>query len=300
MVLDSSTSEQTITRDVPFIIDPSSGVLGRQENLDGETNRNLITDQSFIRNTGFRGILRGVQYGTYHQKPSCLLVFDFLFVFNADSLPRFKAADIIIEFTKTEDKVVVDKSRRLSDNESRGSVTVLNFCPRHIYGVPILESRKWSFGLAIPLLLSAGPVQTGLEPSVQYETKFPKTHRAEIKGLPISSSGVTNTNAVKWSIRENRREGNGIPDRVTCAILVEYDGQPFQASVEVSVKTHMNITLAAMPWSRDDPVLFKPNNNLGTVTSKISFEELQLEDWFGVVRASTALDFKDEFLYESR
>ncbi|KAK6339265.1 hypothetical protein TWF718_008687 [Orbilia javanica] len=299
MASDSPT-EQKITREVPFTIDASSGVLGRQENLDGEANRKLITEQSFFRNTGFRAILRGVQYGTYYQKPSCLIAFDFLFVFDSNALPRFKSADIIIEFTKTEDKGIVGQGRGLSNNESRGSVTVLNFCPRQLYGVPTLENRQWSFGLAIPLLISAGPFQTGFEPSVEYETKFPKNHRAEIKGLPISSSGVANTNAVKWSVKENRKEGNGIPDRVTCAILVEYDGQPFQASVEVSVKTHLNITLAAMPWSKDDPVLLKPNNNFGTVTSKISFEELQLEDWLGVVRASTALDFKDEFLYESR
>ncbi|KAK6332561.1 hypothetical protein TWF730_004221 [Orbilia blumenaviensis] len=300
MASDQPGPAQTITRDVPFIIDPSSGVLGRQEHLDGETNRSLITDQSFIRNTGFRGILRGVQYGTYHQKPSCLLVFDFLFVFDADSMPRFKAADIIIEFVKTKDGTVIGANYVSPNNETQGSVTVLNFCPRHIYGVPILESRKWSFGIAVPLLLSVGPVQTGPEASVQYETRFPKTHRAEIKGLPIASSGVTNNNAVKWSIRENRKENRGIPDRVTCAILVEYDGHPFQASVEVSVKTHMNITLAALPWSKDDPILFKPNSNLGTVTSKFSFEELQLEDWLGVVRTSTTLDFKDELLYESR
>src|SRR4051794_33971607 len=107
MAAKDQTASETTVREVSFVVDPSSGFLGVQHNVNDEPNRSSITERSFLRDSGFRGILRGVQFGTHKNKPACLIAFDFLFLFNASSLFRFKSAEIIIEFFKTPDKLVV-------------------------------------------------------------------------------------------------------------------------------------------------------------------------------------------------
>jgi len=84
----------------------------------------------------------------------------------------------------------------------------------------------------------------------------------------------------------------GIPDIFTCAILVEHDGNPFQADISVSVRPGValpSIRLGALPWSKDDPVLFRPGMEFAAKLSHRRLDQLGETDWLSLV------DFPSEY-----
>lgn len=265
-------------REVPLKLDPHSGDLSAQKNVQDHPNRNVILDRSF-GGMAVRTLLRSVHYGTsVTGTPLCLIAFEFLFVFPTSVTFRFKSANIIASFIRTPDKLIINSP---TDVSVPTPVLVKNFCPRKFFGVVQHENRKWTYQLDVPINLTAAPLPSiGLTPSIGMERSFIRDYRMEIRGLPIEE------NTVKWTLSENVKQKEGIPDIFTCAVLVEHGGNPFQANVSVSVSPGTpfpSIRLDALPWSKDDPVLFHPGFEFSTKLSHRRLDQLNEDEWLSLV-----------------
>jgi hypothetical protein len=267
---------QAQAREVPLKPDPHSGDLSAQKNQPGQLNRKVITERSFAGMV-VRALLRSVQYRTSTDgKPLCLAAFEVLFIYD-NSTFRFKSADVIVSFTKTPDNLIVGLPASVLT-----PVVVQNFCPRRVYGLPSSEEHKWTYHIDMVANFTLPPVQTSIAPSINRETSYMRDHRMEIRGLPIKS------NTVKWTLFENAKQQKGIPDRFTCAVLLEHDGTPFQAEVRVSVRASvavLSLPLAfnAQPWSKDDPVLFQPGAEFAAKVPPQHLSQMKEADWLLLV-----------------
>lgn len=254
----NASTESPYFRTVPFALDAHSGTLGRQRNAADAPNREIATDRSF-QGASFNGKLKTVYYGTYQHKPACLLHFDFNFFFLPGNTPRFKSAEIAITIS--------------TDSPTGTQPVVKSFAPRKVYGKVHTETRTWSFGLPMPsMTLGTDITSPALE---KIENKFEREHRMEIRGF-VSEKNTK----VRWTIAENPKQKTGIPDRFPCAFVVEYDGNPFRASVNVKAKTDMaGLAVKAAPWDRDDPILLRPGVTLGEQMRDPQLENMTVEDW---------------------
>ena len=232
-------------REVPLKLDPHSGDLSAQKNVQDHPNRPVILDRSFS-GMAVRTLLRSVHYGTSTTGTLlCLIAFEVLFIFPTSATLRFTNANITASFTRTSDKLIVSAP---TDVSVPNPILVKNFCPRKFFGAVQQEDRKWTYSLSMPLNFTAPFVQTGVNPSLSHESSSARDHRMKITGLVIAD------NALKWTLVENAMQKEGIPDIFTCAILVEHDGNPFQANISVSVRPGValpSIRLGALPWSKD-------------------------------------------------
>lgn len=269
---------------VPLELDPHSGDLGAQKNVQDNPNRPVILDRSF-NGMAVRTLLRSVHYGmSTTGSPLCLIAFGIHFIFPTSATLRFTYANVTASFTRSSDKLIQVSS---PTNVSVSSpIFVKNFCPRKFFGTVQREDRKWIYNLDLALNFAPPFVQTGINPSVSRETSYSRDHRMKISGLPIA------TNTVKWTLSENAKQKEGIPDIFTCALLVEYDGNPFQAVVSVSVRPSValpSIHLGALPWSKDDPVLFHPGKEFAAKLSHRRLDQLNEAEWLSLV------DFPTEY-----
>ena len=132
-------------------------------------------------------------------------------------------------------------------------------------------------------LLLGIPAVPILQPSVgvSHETSYPRQHKMEIRGLPLAED-----DGVRWSIAENSKQKSGIPDIIPCAILAVYDGEPFQAEVKIKIRTDSLFSISANPWSKDDPVLLRPNASFGETRLDPQLERMTTEDWEKLVKFS--------------
>jgi hypothetical protein len=273
--------EQTVcgsqVREVPLNLDPHSGDLSAQKNVQDHPNRPVILDRNFS-GMAVRTLLRSVHYGTSATGSAlCLIAFEVIFIFPTSATLRFKSANITASFTGTPDKLIVSSP---TDISVPTPILVKNFCPRKFFGAVQQEDRKWVYRLDVPFNLTVPFAQTGVNPSVSMERSFIRDYRMEIRGLPIAE------NTVKWSLSENAKQGEGIPDIFTCALLVEYDGGPFQADISVSVRPGVvlpSIRLDALPWSKDDPVLFHPGREFAAKLSHRRLDQLNETEWLSLV-----------------
>jgi hypothetical protein len=270
---------------IPLELDPHSGDLGAQKNLQDNPNRPVILDRSFS-GMAVRTLLRSVHYGTSTTgTPLCLIAFGVHFIFPTSATLRFTYANITASFTKSSDKLIVS-SESPTDVSVPSPILVKNFCPRKFFGTVQREDMKWIYNLDLALNFAPPFVQTGVNPSVSRETSYSRDHRMKISGLPIAS------NTVKWTLVENAKQKEGIPDSFTCALLAEHDGNPFQAAVSVSVRPGIalpSIHLDALPWSKDDPVLFHPGKEFAVKLSHRRLDQLNEAEWLSLV------DFPTEY-----
>lgn len=264
-------------REVQLKPDPHSGKLNAQKNVQDHPNRPIILDRSFS-GMAVRTLLRSVHYGTsITGTPLCLIAFEVLFIFPTSATLRFTNASITASFTRTPDKLIVSSP---TDVSVLTPILVKNFCPRKFFGAVQHENRKWIYRLDVPLNLTPPFAQTGINPSVSMESSFIRDYRMEVRGLPIAN------NTVKWTLVENAKQKEGIPDIFTCALLVEHDGNPFQADVSVSVRPGValpSIRLDALPWSKDDPVLFHPGMEFAVKLSHRRLDQLDETEWLSLV-----------------
>ncbi|KAH7354835.1 hypothetical protein BKA65DRAFT_497118 [Rhexocercosporidium sp. MPI-PUGE-AT-0058] len=224
----------------------------------------------FLSSAGVIGMVTNVSHGTFHNRPSTLVIFSFSLRSGEHGF-RFKNANVKITLSK-------HSSASLSD----ASPAVIKFAPRKIFGLPTVEGRKNTVGGELTLQVPAGPVTVGPGIKGERETEYEKLYRFETIGNFWSSKMGTDWDIVYWDMRENKRTKEGIPDRLNVAVLVEASG-PFVASVEVVVDTPFANGFLSSPWRKSDPAVFSPGIIMGSQPRTTKFDELTREEWRAMI-----------------
>ncbi|KAL5329760.1 hypothetical protein ACEPPN_003278 [Leptodophora sp. 'Broadleaf-Isolate-01'] len=222
----------------------------------------------FLSSAGVIGMVTNVSHGTFHTRPSSLVIFSFSLRSGEHGF-RFKNANI---------KVTLSSSASPSD----ASPAVVKFAPRKIFGLPTVEGRKNTVGGELTLQVPAGPMTVGPGIKGERETEYEKQFRFETIGNFWSSKMGTEWDIVYWDMRENKRTKEGIPDRLNVAVLVEAYG-PFSASVEVMVDTPFANGFLSSPWRKSDPAVFVPGVIMGSQPRTTTFDELTQEEWRAMI-----------------
>ena len=285
-VMDKTNTVDTSTdKTVPLQVEFDNELAPQKNDHDGAANREMVIDRSHLQDTAIRVSLRTVQHGRLHNRPAVFVALHFSFIFYTREF-RFTSAEILTKWHK----------RRATNDEALQPLEVRGLSPSKLYGAASREQRSWKYGIAVPVSATVGVAKAGIKPSVALESAFPRDHRLTISGFAIKGGA-------KWSIHENAKQGSGIPYVFTCAMLVPYDEENAdsslgcQASVSVVIRTSWpGVSLRAMPWRADDPVLFIPGHDKGTALSTTSFEDLTLADWELVVSYPTEFQVR-WFLY---
>ncbi|KAG4439571.1 hypothetical protein IFR05_004919 [Cadophora sp. M221] len=224
----------------------------------------------FLSSAGVIGMVTNVSHGTFHTRPSSLVIFSFSLRSGEHGF-RFKNANVNITLSK-------HSSASLSDL----SPAVVKFAPRKIFGLPTVEGRKNTVGGELTLQVPAGPMTVGPGIKGERETEYEKQYRFETIGNFWSSKMGTEWDIVYWDMRENKRTKEGIPDRLNVAVLVEAYG-PFVASVEVVVDTPFANGFLSSPWRKSDPAVFVPGVIMGSQPRTTNFDELTQEEWRAMI-----------------
>lgn len=250
-------------REVDWVEDPEGVTLG-QVNTDDRT-RDKITHSEFL-GCGIIGSVEGVHYGTWEDKPACLVLMQFLFRSNTGFL-RLKRADLTICFHEGADQILRSETP-----------SICLFSPRKIYGDPHPETRKWTADMGITMGFDSGAVSVGPNVSMARESEITKEHRLQIKGKLWGRRKSSVKDKIQWELEEAKKMNYGIPDIFNIGLVVLYNG-PFQATVNVRATTAASVPITCPPWSKDDPLLFDTRTTKGKTLPKTKFEELLEEDW---------------------
>lgn len=277
-------------RVVPFEVEWSHE-LAAQRNVADEPNRQVVIDREHISKTAVRVFLKHVQYGSFNNQPATFFALKSHFIFDDKDAIRFTAAEINIQMRKTTFRGAAKGDESPEMKNRKGRLEVAALCPRKIYGNLTRNDRKWRYGFSVPISWNIGAV-LGVSPSVELESAYPKDCRMTISGSLVLGGA-------RWKLTENEIQKSGIPDQFTCAAVVPFDVDDggFQAHVSIKISTNLPmLSLRAMPWSMDDPIIFKADHNFGTLAGLESqFEKLTEEHWKIVVDYPT--EFQVEFSF---
>jgi hypothetical protein len=151
------------------------------------------------------------------------------------------------------------------------------FAPLRIEG-PVTEAQH-SKGMEITVGVSRPmPVQPEMGVGWSNEVKFLRGYKVTINGRRWNQ-GTDIDNQVQWSLQENSREWDGIPQCFNSAIMVSHGGNAVQATVAVKAKTKSGIPVLGMPWSKPKPLIVGPRVSLGKPISDAKFDQLSDKDW---------------------
>ncbi|KAF5258205.1 hypothetical protein FOXYS1_11234 [Fusarium oxysporum] len=183
----------------------------------GVVNRDKIL-QHEVHNTRLKATLGSVTYGTFESTPVCLLIFHFSFSFRVASLSRFVLAKIRTEFCQATDS----RFTKPDQYDPTQDPVVKLFAPVQIWGQRKVVQGKRSWGLSVPIMAST-PIggQAGFTINGGVEKSTDRDHRMNIQGDKHSDEEhVNGDNKVEWTIDENRAQKDGIPHRLTTAVVI--------------------------------------------------------------------------------
>lgn len=253
--------DQAYSRTTLLELDCHAGTLPRVDS--GDVNRKSAVNKVLNGRTYITADLERVIYGNFDRKPACLVIFNFKFRFEADSHLRFKSAEIAVSFKATPEG--------LNKPVPGDDPVIYNFAPKKMYGNLTMENLSWTYGIELPCMVSFGPVEFGVQPYAEKTSSFQKGHRMEIFGREFKDTHHYEENEVIWTIKENSRHKNGIPEQLKFAVVLGY-AERFQADIKVTAMTGSKLKLFGWPWPKDDPVLFQPTNGFGM--------PLEIPRWF--------------------
>ncbi|PPJ58589.1 hypothetical protein CBER1_11393 [Cercospora berteroae] len=228
--------------------------------------------------------LTRIQYGYWHDEPACLVGFTFQFLGSehGNRWVRFDRADVTIKFHKTE-------------SEAEGQdPEVVDFGPKHLVtgNNGTEEKREWHLSANLPAVtLGAIPV-LGLSAGVS--RTYEKRYASSVEGASVPSHGHTAPDMVRFWIREDAKQKEGLPLEFDCAAVVTF-AAPASFRATVGVKAGAVFDMLAQPWSEAEPVLFQHGVELGEPVGKarmgmIDFAALDVQDWGRMVGAQGMLE----------
>ena len=261
-------------------VDRKSSYLGAPKDISNVTPRAVSRD---LGGMGIRSTVTHLEQGNYEAKPASLIALNTYFLFDSTSgKSRFAKAEIRIVFKLHGDGGNVKSQAP----QSLPIPKVIRFCPVLIQGRPTRVAIHNSVDAKVEASLApavASIAGVGLSKGYSLSEKFDKDFQTTIKGKPWSvcddDIGDEVDNAVIWQVMENASIGGGIPDELNLAVLVQHDGRPLQATVEIKVWTKAGVRLFGWPWPRPNPLTFRPSVSLGKRLGLTTFENLENWHW---------------------
>jgi hypothetical protein len=218
---------------------------------------------------GVGGDVTYLQHGTYDTKPATLPGFKFNFQFEPGSAYQFSRAEIRVTFDS-----------HGVNTRTPSKPAVKHFAPALICGLvslgQVAKSVEVSPSISTPTLL----VQAGIGLTMTKSTTVAREFQMKIIGEPSTNDEeAEDDDTAIWWITENAAEADGIPRSLETAVLVQYSGDVFQATVHVKVHTRMGASLFGWPWSKRIPLAISNKARFGKPAITTTFDDLEEKDW---------------------
>lgn len=255
LVPQGSMAAETLNRDFEtgFDIDRASEDTLKITN-DNKINRGNITADT-IGGTSFKASLACVQYGTFDDKPACLLIFDFSFSFDSQSRTRFTYAAIEIVFART-----LDASFTMPIYNPEMEPVVVQIAPVQVYGQVKTMDWKQSLAISITTMLQApvvGP-QVGFVLNGGVDVAVARDKRMALIGDTLTDDDHDCDHGVRWTVEENKAQAEGIIRRFTTAAVVLLPkggaGQGMKVKVKVKPTVQFSMNPRRLLQKNDDPI----------------------------------------------
>ncbi|KAF2452372.1 hypothetical protein BDY21DRAFT_359304 [Lineolata rhizophorae] len=226
---------------------------------------------------GVRGDVTHLQHGMLDGKPASLIGFDFRLLDGGDG-NRFSQVKVVLSFYSEPGG---EASGKACETAKWPEVKV--FAPKLLHGPATRTKHINAAGVSASL---AGPVHfihPQLELFKSKHVEYVRDYRLEVKGTRWSSDKrMEHDNMVVWEVRENSRQGDGVPKELRFAVLVQHEARPFVGTVKMQVTTKWGLRLFGWPWTRPHPLLFQPSAAVGVPIDVGSFGELADGHWKGL------------------
>ena len=211
---------------------------------------------------GILGTTQSVNYGTWKNEPACLVCLRFNHRSSLGST-AFRNVEILVSCEPW-------RSR------SSDLPVLRNFSPRQSRVRQDDEHGTWGWE---SMQRCWATTNSDTDPS-QAAAKNKTQVVARLSGQPWSDKRRSAAHQILWSLDDQSEGRWDIPDELNFAFVVQYIST-FQASVEVKAKTRIGLPfpLMAIPWSRDDPLLFNGKTQIGTLSVSNEFDRFSEADW---------------------
>lgn len=273
---DGATARSYLTRDTDFLKDHGAGHLGLKNESD---DIRLKATHIESLGLGIMGTVQTVSYGTWECKPACLTILQFNHR-GTTSASAFRRIEILVSCEPWGSKSL-DQQPVLRNFSPRRQHVRLDR-DRGTWGWEALQ-RSWASNdsASAPALVNINE-ETQTAPSV-FGTAWSNRRRMKL-------------HQISWIIDSGNKEQWQVPDRLSFAFVVQYYSA-FKTTVEINAKTRLGLPfpLIALPWSKDDPLLFNGKTQIGRFAYTPSFDQLldihwanlapYLPEWDEVVRS---------------
>lgn len=204
-------SEAGIDHDFQLELDTDAPQLKHQP--AAALDRNVIA--SVIGESGYKVTIKSVSYSTYHQRPACLFAMTVAFKWRDTKRSRVKAACIELNLQHV--------SANGETLEDEPGPKILLFTPEMIYGDPRDETRtkERSLGGSIGAGMPAGATAS-IDASRSTSITQSGERRMRIQGQKFGPMDPEIEDTAEWILEENLAQKNGIPDRFTCAVIIDW------------------------------------------------------------------------------
>lgn len=265
--------------------------FGRGRSASASSSRNAIHHRD-LAGLGLLSNLTRVQYGYWHGSPACLVGFKFQFMKADSSWARFEKADIAIRFSTSlmlGNVEMGQESNAVLVGVAAEDPEVVDFGPKHVAsggGTDKIRDCQLSASLPIaPISLMPG-IQAGLpRSSGKHSTSLP----SHVDATSLPSHGHTTCDTVRFWIREDAKQKDGLLLDFDCAVVVTYDA-PASFEAVVDVKAGPVFAMLAQPWGDAEPIVFQHGEELGEPVrggsvGVVDFADLTVSDWAEIVGA---------------
>lgn len=232
-----------------------------------ETTARAVSNN--MRRSGVQGNVIHLQHSTYRGKPATLLAFKFRFSFDSRGPNRASRAEIRVAFDSHDAKPT-----------AAPKPAVRSFAPALICGPVRVKQVEKSVGITPSVGIPILPFQAGVEVAMAKSATFTREFQMKIVGEPwATDEDADDDDMVTWRVDENFADDDGVPSDFKTAVLVQHGGQPFQATVQVKVRTGLGMSLFGWPWSKPRPLIVSDQESFGDAVAVTTFDELEETHW---------------------
>lgn len=205
---------------------PSSDELRPTKNIPTDApNRQTITEETH-RHTTLQTTLRQVQFGTYNEKPTCLLVLAFRFKFRP-GIHRVKSVKVHIDFSSPSTSIPAGAPT----GGTSQSISVVNIEPKVLLGAPVYEAVNTTKSAGV----DAGNENVGLHFSLERGSNYTRKRQIKIEGIVIGEEDTPDSQ-VEWDIAEAAKVKGGVVPTFRAAILLQYTGPKIYANFKMDAE----------------------------------------------------------------
>lgn len=253
-----------------LISNDSHKELGQTNRDDNDINRDKI-HQRDLGSLSVIASLSRVSYGTWNGNKACLLGLRFQFIKGTHDVFRFDHAEVVVELTSRPSTV------------PHNDPEVKDYGPKSLKRAASEEKRMPYWTAKLSAKGNAGPVEVGPEIESGVQREYTRHYATEIGSTDWGDRKHRKANCVKWWMKEDKKEADGLPVEVYAAVIFTYRGL---AQATVTIKTSSWFDALAYPWTADDPILLKEGIGYGPSIrsgASLDFSELTDSEWAQLV-----------------